>query len=132
MMNHLKESVKKEGIHYFLTYADNYAIGYFKKQGVCVSLSSFFVRRVRASHHCHPGYVAIFGLFQCLFRTVVLLFCFLLLCGHRVLFSSRTAYSCLVYCHVFDVFSHGDLQDWLQNRLLVSCCHSVPRDSSCQ
>lgn len=33
MMNHLKEHVKKEGIEYFLTYADNYAIGYFKKQG---------------------------------------------------------------------------------------------------
>lgn len=33
LMNQLKEHVKKEGIHYFLTYADNYAIGYFKKQG---------------------------------------------------------------------------------------------------
>lgn len=33
LMNQLKEHVKKEGIQYFLTYADNYAIGYFKKQG---------------------------------------------------------------------------------------------------
>lgn len=33
LMNHLKEYVKTEGIEYFLTYADNYAIGYFKKQG---------------------------------------------------------------------------------------------------
>ena len=33
LMNHLKEFVKKEGITHFLTYADNYAIGYFKKQG---------------------------------------------------------------------------------------------------
>ncbi|GAB5362393.1 hypothetical protein AAMO2058_000792900 [Amorphochlora amoebiformis] len=33
MMNYLKEHVKKEGIEYFLTYADNYAIGFFKKQG---------------------------------------------------------------------------------------------------
>jgi histone acetyltransferase len=32
-MNHLKEYVKTIGINYFLTYADNYAIGYFKKQG---------------------------------------------------------------------------------------------------
>ena len=32
-MNQLKEHVKTEGIEYFLTYADNYAIGYFKKQG---------------------------------------------------------------------------------------------------
>jgi histone acetyltransferase len=33
LMNQLKEHVKTEGIEYFLTYADNYAIGYFKKQG---------------------------------------------------------------------------------------------------
>ncbi|CCI47893.1 unnamed protein product [Albugo candida] len=33
LMNHLKEHVKTIGINYFLTYADNYAIGYFKKQG---------------------------------------------------------------------------------------------------
>eukprot|EP00743_Colponemidia_sp_Colp-15_P005296 GILK01005695.1.p1 GENE.GILK01005695.1~~GILK01005695.1.p1 ORF type:complete len:432 (+),score=72.69 GILK01005695.1:47-1297(+) len=33
LMNHLKEHVKKEDITNFLTYADNYAIGYFKKQG---------------------------------------------------------------------------------------------------
>lgn len=33
LMNHLKEFVKHDGITHFLTYADNYAIGYFKKQG---------------------------------------------------------------------------------------------------
>jgi histone acetyltransferase len=33
IMNVLKEHVKTEGIEYFLTYADNHAIGYFKKQG---------------------------------------------------------------------------------------------------
>ncbi|OQS00052.1 histone acetyltransferase [Thraustotheca clavata] len=33
LMNHLKEYVKTQGITNFLTYADNYAIGYFKKQG---------------------------------------------------------------------------------------------------
>lgn len=33
IMNHLKEHVKKSNIEYFLTYADNFAIGYFKKQG---------------------------------------------------------------------------------------------------
>jgi len=33
MMNHLKDFILAEGkIKYFLTYADNYAIGYFKKQ----------------------------------------------------------------------------------------------------
>ncbi|ODQ66453.1 hypothetical protein NADFUDRAFT_82268 [Nadsonia fulvescens var. elongata DSM 6958] len=34
LMNHLKDYVKATSpINYFLTYADNYAIGYFKKQG---------------------------------------------------------------------------------------------------
>ena len=33
MMNQLKEQAKREGIQYFLTYADNHAIGYFRKQG---------------------------------------------------------------------------------------------------
>jgi hypothetical protein len=31
-MNHLKEAVKLDGTTHFLTYADNYAIGYFRKQ----------------------------------------------------------------------------------------------------
>lgn len=33
LMNHLKNHVQKDGIEYFLTYADNFAIGYFQKQG---------------------------------------------------------------------------------------------------
>jgi len=33
LMNNLKNFVIKEGIRYFLTYADNFALGYFKKQG---------------------------------------------------------------------------------------------------
>lgn len=33
LMNHLKEAVKLDKIRNFLTYADNYAIGYFEKQG---------------------------------------------------------------------------------------------------
>lgn len=32
-MNHLKEAAKLDGLTHFLTYADNYAIGYFRKQG---------------------------------------------------------------------------------------------------
>ena len=32
-MNKLKDHCKKDGYKYFLTYADNNAIGYFKKQG---------------------------------------------------------------------------------------------------
>mmetsp|Transcript_14518 Transcript_14518/g.35382 ORF Transcript_14518/g.35382 Transcript_14518/m.35382 type:complete len:407 (+) Transcript_14518:487-1707(+) len=39
MMNNLKEHVKREGIEYFLTYADNYAIGFFKKQGFSKEIS---------------------------------------------------------------------------------------------
>jgi histone acetyltransferase len=33
LMNNLKNYVMKDGIRYFLTYADNFALGYFKKQG---------------------------------------------------------------------------------------------------
>lgn len=29
----LKQHAVTEGVEYFITYADNYAIGYFKKQG---------------------------------------------------------------------------------------------------
>jgi len=39
IMNHLKEHVKTEGIYYFLTYADNYATGYFRKQGFTKNLT---------------------------------------------------------------------------------------------
>ena len=39
LMNHLKEAVKLEGLTNFLTYADNYAIGYFKKQGFSKSVT---------------------------------------------------------------------------------------------
>lgn len=38
LMNHLKEQAKREGLRYFLTYADNYAIGYFRKQGFSKTL----------------------------------------------------------------------------------------------
>lgn len=33
LMNHLKKHAQRVGIYNFLTYADNFAIGYFKKQG---------------------------------------------------------------------------------------------------
>lgn len=35
LMNHLKQCVKTRDVRWFLTYADNYAIGYFEKQGFC-------------------------------------------------------------------------------------------------
>lgn len=39
LMNNLKEHVKTLDVEYFLTYADNYAIGYFKKQGFSMIVS---------------------------------------------------------------------------------------------
>lgn len=42
LMNYLKEKVKERTggrVHHFLTYADNYAIGYFKKQGFYKQIS---------------------------------------------------------------------------------------------
>lgn len=39
LMNLLKRHVISEDIEYFITYADNYAIGYFKKQGFNKSIS---------------------------------------------------------------------------------------------
>ena len=33
LMNHVKHHVQKDKLEYFLTYADNFAIGYFQKQG---------------------------------------------------------------------------------------------------
>jgi len=33
LMNHLKDALQKDRLYYFLTYADNFAVGYFKKQG---------------------------------------------------------------------------------------------------
>lgn len=38
LMNNLKLHVQKEKLEYFLTYADNYAIGYFQKQGFSKSV----------------------------------------------------------------------------------------------
>jgi histone acetyltransferase len=40
LMNHFKEYCKRElGIKYLLTYADNFAIGYFKKQGFTADIT---------------------------------------------------------------------------------------------
>lgn len=39
LMNHLKEYVKRVGLTHFLTYADNFAVGYFKKQGFSSHIS---------------------------------------------------------------------------------------------
>jgi histone acetyltransferase len=38
-MNLLKKTGAETGIEYFITYVDNYAIGYFKKQGFSKSIA---------------------------------------------------------------------------------------------
>ena len=48
-MNQVKEHVKKRGITHFLTYADNYAIGYFEKQG--------FTKEVTLAQSRWKGYI---------------------------------------------------------------------------
>lgn len=50
LMNHLKDYVRGTSpIMYFLTYADNYAIGYFKKQG--------FTKEITLAKHVWMGYI---------------------------------------------------------------------------
>lgn len=49
LMNHLKQAIKTDGILNFLTYADNYAIGYFSKQG--------FTKEVAMSRRRWFGYI---------------------------------------------------------------------------
>jgi hypothetical protein len=46
-MNLLKMHAITEGVEYFITYADNYATGYFKKQGFS---------RVSSSKHVFKGH----------------------------------------------------------------------------
>ncbi|XP_059410611.1 LOW QUALITY PROTEIN: histone acetyltransferase KAT2A-like [Carassius carassius] len=49
LMNHLKEYHIKHSILYFLTYADEYAIGYFKKQG--------FSKEIKVPKSRYLGYI---------------------------------------------------------------------------
>ena len=48
-MNHVKQYVKQAKITHFLTYADNYAIGYFEKQG--------FTKQVTLPQNQWKGYI---------------------------------------------------------------------------
>lgn len=49
LMNHLKEYHIKQGVYHFLTYADEYAIGYFKKQG--------FSKQIEIERAAYVGYI---------------------------------------------------------------------------
>jgi histone acetyltransferase len=51
LMNHMKEQAKREGslVQHFLTYADNYAVGYFQKQG--------FTKEITLDRSIWVGYI---------------------------------------------------------------------------
>ncbi|XP_055547535.1 histone acetyltransferase KAT2A [Wyeomyia smithii] len=49
LMNHLKDYSTQRGIKHFLTYADEFAIGYFKKQG--------FSKDIKVARHVYAGYI---------------------------------------------------------------------------
>lgn len=49
LMNHLKDYSIQQGIKHFLTYADEFAIGYFKKQG--------FSKDIKVARPVYAGYI---------------------------------------------------------------------------
>lgn len=49
LMNKLKEEMQKRGVHFLTTYADNLAIGYFKKQG--------FQKNIQVPREISTGYL---------------------------------------------------------------------------
>lgn len=64
LMNHMKEQAKCEGpkVQHFLTYADNYAVGYFQKQG--------FTKDITLDRSVWAGYIKDYDggtLMQCTF-----------------------------------------------------------------
>ena len=49
MMNHCKDYHVRNGIYHLLTFADEFAIGYFKKQG--------FSTHIALAHQNYHGYI---------------------------------------------------------------------------
>ena len=49
LMNHLKDYHIRNGVFHFLTFADEFAIGYFKKQG--------FSKDIKLSKSVYQGYI---------------------------------------------------------------------------
>jgi len=49
LMNKFKELIQSRGVEYLVTYADNYAIGYFKKQG--------FSKDIKMTHERYKGFI---------------------------------------------------------------------------
>ena len=66
LMNKVKEHVKEQNITHFLTYADNYAIGYFEKQG--------FTKEVTLAQNRWKGYIKDYDggtLMECVINTKI-------------------------------------------------------------
>lgn len=59
LMDHFKKHIQDtyENVEYFLTYADNYAVGYFKKQviAVIILLLASLIGRTGLLKRCHAG-----------------------------------------------------------------------------
>lgn len=49
LMNHLKDYSNKQGLRHFLTFADEFAIGYFKKQG--------FSKEIKIPRNLYSGFI---------------------------------------------------------------------------
>ncbi|XP_037075583.1 histone acetyltransferase KAT2B-like isoform X1 [Pollicipes pollicipes] len=49
LMNHLKDYHIRHGVHHFLTFADEFAVGYFKKQG--------FSKEIKLNRKKYVGYI---------------------------------------------------------------------------
>ena len=49
LMNHLKDYHIRNGVYHFLTFADEFAIGYFKKQG--------FSKDIKLTKAIYQGYI---------------------------------------------------------------------------
>jgi histone acetyltransferase len=66
LMNHLKDYCQQVRVFRFLTYADNYAIGYFKKQG--------FTKEITLDERRYRGYIKDYDggtLMECVLRTKI-------------------------------------------------------------
>ncbi len=76
LMNLFKRHAVTEGVEYFITYADNYAIGYFKKQGF-TKVSVFVIFDYSFAHDSGETFERIFFAWICqslIFSSVPFLF----------------------------------------------------------
>lgn len=129
MMNQLKQVVKKDGIEYFLTYADNYAIGYFKKQG--------FNRQVTMKRERWVGFIKDYDggtLMECPLSEYVdytdlpkmieeQRAAIVGMIAERQLPSARELHRPLTELHAFPLDEHGDV---IGSRLSITAAEQIP------